>query len=196
MLLNLKRLREFDFFEQCVKYYDENKELIIAQDQDILNGVFDGKYLDLPLICNICTPLYHEITDLHKKLTPKQKKDIFENPGIVHFTYIYKPWIMSVKHPFKNNYWEYYSYTPFKADYYLYLLKKFFSGILYFEKYKRAKKYKTTDVYLFNFALLSYKKCLFKRETEFLKCIKYVRLKNKYKSCKYILLSNIKIKIK
>ena len=39
ILFNLEELRTFDFKESCLKYYENNKDIIILQDQDILNAI-------------------------------------------------------------------------------------------------------------------------------------------------------------
>lgn len=137
LLLNLEQIRKFDFFEICMTYYQQNEKKIKLQDQDILNGVLAGKVLRIPLTWNIGTPFYHSITSQYKHLNQSEKKEIFQNPGIIHFTGRNKPWIEWVIHPFKSEYWKYLSYTPFKKSYYTHILNTFISFFYKHETYKR-----------------------------------------------------------
>ena len=158
MLLNLNKLREINLFDKCIKYCELHKDIVNAQDQDIINGVLCEQCLMLPLIWNICTPLYHNITKAYRNLDPSLKEEIYNNAGIVHFVNIYKPWVWYTKHPFKDAYWKYFALTPFKFEYFIHLVKKVLMFVVKFEKYQNGKKTKSLDFYLFNYNVLSYQK--------------------------------------
>ena len=184
LLLNLKNLREFDFLKMCEEYYESKKECITAQDQDILNGVLCDSWLQLPLIYNICTPLYQKITLYYQELDFSTRTEIIENPAIVHFTGIYKPWLSFVNHPFRDKYIEFESYTPYKIEYYFMLLKQLLRRVFRIEKYQNGKNCKTKDIYIFNFKIFSYYRCRFAVKIIFFSALKYRRLKNRYRKMK------------
>ena len=164
LLLNLKKLRNINFLDRCVECVENDKYVIVAQDQDVLNIVFFNQCLMLPIIWNICTPLYHNETKYYQNLDYCTRKEIYENPGIVHFTNIYKPWILFTQHPFKDTYWKYFALTPFKFEYFIHIVKNFLAFIFHYEKYVNRK------IFIINFFSM----------------IEYKKLKNKYKKYKYL----------
>ena len=147
VLFNLKEIRKIDFIKECIDYYNENWCIITLQDQDILNGVFDGRCKMLPLCWNVASPYYSSL-EWKLKTNSKERYNAIYNPGIIHFTYIPKPWSKGCEHPLQNEYWKYISYTPFKNEYKKYKLKndinKIFSRIFSI----KCEKYKTVVYFL------------------------------------------------
>ena len=115
LVLNLKRIREFNLAENAINYFNKNKNLITLQDQDILNGIFNGKCKYVDLRWNINTPAY-----MREKANHYYNRDIeayaIKNPGIIHFTGSYKPWFTYSMHPLRNEYLRYLCYSNFKND--------------------------------------------------------------------------------
>lgn len=97
-----KQLKEF-----CIK---ERK--VFFPDQDALNKVFRGKWLELPPYWNRFNLVHYE------KLYFKNKRDLLDyiyNPSLIHYASpTARPW-MSLKYiPFANEYNFYLSQTPWK----------------------------------------------------------------------------------
>lgn len=153
LLLNIDKLREIDFKNKCFEYFNQNSAIIKMQDQDILNGVFDGHCLNLPIIWNIGTPYFHKFTEQYKNLDIKTKQEIFKNPGIVHYTGRYKPWSEKMFHPFKNCFWKYLFQTPYKNYFWRYCIKQIPLFLYKKEKYSDSngviKKYKIFGIVVF-----------------------------------------------
>ncbi len=123
LLLNIKNLRTFDFKNECIDYFNENEKIITLQDQDILNGVLNGKCKFLPLCWNANGRIY-EINRLETLYTKEEAKEAKYNPAILHFTDTNKPWKLSCTHPLKNEYYKYLSYTEFNPPMFLYNLNR------------------------------------------------------------------------
>ena len=115
LLLNLKNIRESNFVENVFDFYNNNKDLITLQDQDLLNGVFCGKCKYLDLRWNINTPAYMK-TKCNHFYTDEEEDFASKNPGIIHFTGPFKPWFTSSYHPLRKEYFRYLSYFKFKKD--------------------------------------------------------------------------------
>lgn len=113
LLLDLGKLRKENLFKASVAYLKENYRKVIYQDQDILNGLFDGKCKFLPLKWNVNTCMFckrqvkHYYTDAEVEIYRRK-------PGIIHFTGKNgKPWCLFNSHPFAYEYWNYLKYTDF-----------------------------------------------------------------------------------
>ena len=112
LLLNLYKLRQINLLKQSLLYLNNNR--VMFQDQDILNGLFNTQYKDLPLKWNVNRSMYtfnksKHTYSIHDSEIAKQ------NPGIIHFTggtYL-KPWNQEILHPLSCEYWKYYKYTDF-----------------------------------------------------------------------------------
>lgn len=150
LVLNLKKLRTFNLKEKSIEYYNKNKELITLQDQDILNGIFNGKCKFLPLNWNVNTPAY--MKELTKHLYSTQdEENALQNPGIIHFTGEYKPWQNTCSHPLTKEYEKYLLCSKLKKDINIYNFKKFVSKI-----YCRKISWNVQKVYILG--ILVYKK--------------------------------------
>ena len=114
ILFDLNLLRSFHLFAKCVDYFEKNEKSIVAQDQDILNGVLDGKCYKLPLRWNVATPYY--LFDNWQLTCPAEDRwEAIYNPAILHYTYVPKPWQKECVHPLKKEYFKYLALTPFAA---------------------------------------------------------------------------------
>ena len=113
LLINLKRLRNFDVKTEGIKYLKEKGKDIVYQDQDILNGLFnkDCKYLSLKW--NTYTNLFFSIKE-KTSYTFEDAINAAYAPAIIHFTGPYKPWKTICSHPLQREYEKYFKYTAFE----------------------------------------------------------------------------------
>ena len=123
LLLNLQKLREFDFQTTWINYYKENESIIDLQDQDILNGVFNGNVKWLPLKWNANATLFTEPEYKHN-YSDEEADYAEKNRIIIHYTAEEKPWSKKCRHPLRKLYFKYILYTPFKYNIYDYVLIK------------------------------------------------------------------------
>lgn len=92
LVLNLDKLRDFDFFEKSKKYVSEHFDAIKFHDQDVLNALLHNNRLELEPRWNM-----RGDTDDKKSYT------------VIH--YMSKPWNLECKHPLKHLYYEYLNKT-------------------------------------------------------------------------------------
>lgn len=123
ILFNLNLLRSFNLFEKCVDYFEKNKDKITLQDQDILNGVLNGKCYKLPLRWNVAAP-YYLSNQWQLTCSSEDRWEAIYNPAIIHYTYLPKPWQKDCEHPLKDEYFKYLAFTPFSPK-----AKSFLSAI-------------------------------------------------------------------
>ena len=102
LLINLKYWREHKLVDKCLQYTKENQEKIVQHDQDVLNAVLYDKIKLLPLKYNFQTGFlfknfYHFDDNIKKEIEVS-----VEEPTIIHYTTIKKPWIKRCQHPFRN----------------------------------------------------------------------------------------------
>ncbi len=133
ILFNMKKLREINLVEKSIEYFLENEDKIKLQDQDILNGVLAGKCLYLPLRWNIHTPAYmrEENRSYH---TYFDEREAILNPGVVHFTGAYKPWLTCSMHPLREEYQKYLELTNWKEDIAKYIKQEKKANVLCIKK--------------------------------------------------------------
>ncbi len=118
LLLNLNKLRKTNLLEDSTAYFEKNKKKIIYQDQDILNGLFNKQYKNLPLKWNVQSEAYYYFyADNRYADSDHKKQEALTNPAIVHFTLTecyFKPWLRTkTHHPLADEYWKYLKYTEF-----------------------------------------------------------------------------------
>ncbi len=150
LLLNIKALRNFDFKKKCIRYFEENEGIITLQDQDILNGVMNGKCKFLPLCWNTNSRIYLG-NELEHNYNLQDEVIAGNSPGIIHYTDKNKPWHISCTHPLKNEYWKYLSYTSFKNRVLFNNLKACFSFILKVQNKNNSKVIKFLEIPVYKF---------------------------------------------
>lgn len=114
MLFNIDYLRKNDFIKNWQKYFNENKDIILLQDQDILNGTLNGKCKFLPLKWNANGRIYSNDHIIEHEYTWEEATEAAHHPAIIHYTDKNKPWMNSCNHPLKDEYLKYLEYTPWK----------------------------------------------------------------------------------
>lgn len=94
MILNLNKWKKDLNFEKLMTKLDETRSVIVAWDQDVLNGLFNGKYLNLP-------PGFNRFSQQYKQ---NSNDDLF-----IHFYGSKKPWtvdgvFINSSEIYQNNY--------------------------------------------------------------------------------------------
>lgn len=94
MLMNLKRLREEQRYEDVFEFIETHKNLLLLPDQDILSSLYGTKILTLdPFRYNMTERLFRQHAPFEKDLTLTWVR---ANSVIIHYCGRNKPW--------KNNY--------------------------------------------------------------------------------------------
>jgi lipopolysaccharide biosynthesis glycosyltransferase len=109
MLINLEYWRAHNIKEKVIEFIDRNSEIIIYPDQDGLNSVINGNWLELHPKYNMHTIFTHA-----DYASDSLIKEAINNPVIIHYTGSSKPWHFGDHHPYKNYYWKYLRMTPYK----------------------------------------------------------------------------------
>ena len=141
LLMNLNLLRKDGVIDKLVQYTVKNRENLMWPDQDVINVVMEEKIKYLDLSWNLQYYYPNTVTDFDKD---KFQKAI-ENPKIIHFIGYEKPWFINSHRPFKEQYYKYFKYSPWKQNnirqYLFYYLKKL-AQLLFSLKNSKSKKYK------------------------------------------------------
>jgi lipopolysaccharide biosynthesis glycosyltransferase len=108
LLINLDQWRRQSFHRKVVDFIKNNPEKITYPDQDGLNVVVDGKWIQLPTNWNV------QHTYFFEPGSQIRFADIIADPEIVHFTGVaFKPWqVTKFYHPFSSDYKIYRQKTP------------------------------------------------------------------------------------
>ena len=109
MLINLEYWRAYNVKEKVIEFVGRKPEVIQFPDQDGLNSVINGNWLELHPKYNLHTGL------LCINYPPDSPiKEAIDNPTIIHYTGSPKPWHFRSNHRYKRFYWKYLKMTPFK----------------------------------------------------------------------------------
>ncbi|MDR1195395.1 MAG: glycosyltransferase family 8 protein, partial [Endomicrobium sp.] len=114
ILFNLKALRKFDFFVECMKQYENIKNVIRFLDQDILNMVFYSHVLYIPPRWNFVSGYMRNEnpnSSLSKEYIMEEKKNI----KIIHYNGG-KPWETFNLHTLREEYFVYAALTAWKDE--------------------------------------------------------------------------------
>jgi lipopolysaccharide biosynthesis glycosyltransferase len=103
-MINLAKWREQAIGARTMEYISRNTERLIYLDQDALNAVLDGDWLEMPEKWNVQTNRVSQ--GRWGKPNP---------PGIVHYTGGVKPWHYDCTHPLRKEYYNYLRLTEWKA---------------------------------------------------------------------------------
>ena len=117
LILNMDKLRSFDFINEWQVYFKENENIIKMQDQDILNGVFNNNVKFLSLKWNANTKIYDKNDNIIKHFYDEKDEIKARNERvIIHYTGPKKPWLVNKKHPLKYLYLYYLIKSPYKTE--------------------------------------------------------------------------------
>lgn len=126
LLIDLVKWRSLQIGDKCSQFINRFKGKVIHHDQGVLNGIFQGHWIRLPLKYNVMT--------VHHFFSKKQIKkyyrdysvfyddavieDAISNPIIIHFTpsFTTRPWEKNCMHPLRNIYRYFLFETPWHQD--------------------------------------------------------------------------------
>ncbi len=134
MLMNTKKMREDNLVEQLEKYIGKFSGSV---DQHIFNKVCYGKIVNIPPKFNATL----NYVEMYKKpyaeyfYTKKEINEAIENPYVIHYTGIYKPWN--------------YTKLPLAWKWYKYYKKSSFGDKQLKRKFREVKKF-SLKIYLMN----------------------------------------------
>ena len=99
LMINLEYWREHNVADQLIAYLADNYNKCTFLDQDVLNAVLYNRKKNIPLKYNVMTQFLKGHNDTENPY-------IQENPVIVHYSGMHKPWDWNVAdYPFKKE-WE------------------------------------------------------------------------------------------
>jgi len=117
VLFNLEKYRDEDLEKQAIRFGYEHPDWIRFADQEILNYIFKGNVVYLPLKWNMMLEKRHREGLLSMGWDIAYSEDKIckaeDSPAIIHYVSRIKPWLPTCRHPDKNTYWEYARKTPF-----------------------------------------------------------------------------------
>lgn len=125
ILINLKLWRERSAEQQFLEFIRSQGGYVPFPDEGVLNAVFDGEVLDLPLRYNAYTLIYAfpykescYVRGVKSYYTPEEVREAREHPAMLHFTNNFymplRPWVKGCTHPYAQKYLEYRLMTPWK----------------------------------------------------------------------------------
>jgi lipopolysaccharide biosynthesis glycosyltransferase len=109
MLINLEYWRTFNIKEKVIEFIAGRQRVVQFPDQDGLNSVINGNWLELHPKYNM-----HTIFLCAEYASASPIKEAIDNPVIIHYTGSSKPWHFADHHHFKHLYWKYLRKTPYK----------------------------------------------------------------------------------
>lgn len=125
LAMNIKKLREFDIRKMIADFVDKYEPAISYADQDILNGIFKGKFGILPpqydLMTMINTYTYKKLQQIrhpHNYYSAEEIEFSKKNPLIIHFTTAMlniRPWCEGSKHSYAWMFEKYQAMSPWAA---------------------------------------------------------------------------------
>lgn len=138
MLMDLAKLREFNFGKKCFDFMKNHPERIWHVDQCVINSVLQNKWKRLPYRFNFMSIVPHKNYKQEEyalRNTPDEEviDAINGNALIAHFIADNKPWEFMGNRLYMDDYWKYLKLTPWKhyipKDFnFINLLKKIFIG--------------------------------------------------------------------
>lgn len=103
LLMNLKWLRKYDFTYKCMKYISDYPNRCVNPDQDAINVVLKNNFLFIHPKYNMQQLYLLKKNDLYLGCDKWSLIDeAINDPVIIHYTGIFKPWHKECEHPMKN----------------------------------------------------------------------------------------------
>lgn len=109
MLINMESWRLYNVSEKVIEFIYRKPEVIQFADQDGLNSVINGNWVELHPKYNLQTALLNEEFAADSTI-----KEAIDSPVDIHYTGSSKPWHLGNTHPCKHLYWKYLRRTPYK----------------------------------------------------------------------------------
>lgn len=122
LLMDLDRMRQLDVRQMMSHFVDTHQGLISYADQDILNGMFKGKFGIMPpeydVMTQMCAYTYEQILQYRCPSAYYSKEEVEyaqQNPIIIHYTTCMlniRPWCKESKHPWASEFDKYQAISP------------------------------------------------------------------------------------
>ena len=106
LLINRPVWRKQRVTERALDLISRNPDQLTFHDQDTLNVLFDGTWLELPPHWNQQTGFWEQSAS-QLKLDRAAHSRLLRDPAIIHFTGRSKPWHFTNDHPLGHRYWTY-----------------------------------------------------------------------------------------
>ncbi len=106
LLMNLIQWRNRDISGKVIKYIKENPEKIKWWDQDGINAVLKGEWLELDPEWNVISESLVMLGWKPGMIKRIQARRISKSAKIIHFVGRYKPWMRKCNHPYKKEFLE------------------------------------------------------------------------------------------
>lgn len=113
LLINLCYWRKSNFTIQAFNILHNHSDIIKLQDQDVLNILFCDKRKRLSINWNMLECFYTNKKSLNK-MQKLEKMQFGKSPAIMHWATNFKPWMYGSNNPFRDEYYQYLSYTRWK----------------------------------------------------------------------------------
>lgn len=140
LLLNIDEIKKTDILKDVFNYYENKKDRIEYFDQDILNGIWDGKVKYLDEKYNAQSYSFLRMKKRYKKVGVKR----INNPVILHYSGSSKPWQIYCRHKKADEWFKYQQLTPYKLsnmELFIFKMKRFLSKIFYIETHQNYNVY-------------------------------------------------------
>jgi len=159
ILFNLEKYRHDEIERQAVDIGIRRFSEIEFPDQDLLNEVFSGNVVFLPLKWHIVqypirTRGSVKVSGPPLLCSMEELNTAISDPGIIHFNS--RPWKAFCKHPLRDLYWKYIGLTPFYRETTHKYRRSWFIGL--YQRYFRINlSKKNVHIRLFGMDLISWK---------------------------------------
>jgi lipopolysaccharide biosynthesis glycosyltransferase len=116
LLINIRKWLQLDLTNQLLSFIQTYPDKLIFWDQDALNAVVKGRWIELNPKWNNQTSMYElPLKYLQKVYGQHRLAEALTKPSIIHFTGSSKPWHFTNLHPFKGLYYKYLDLTPWRG---------------------------------------------------------------------------------
>lgn len=105
LFMNLKKWREDNLSKKIINFKENNPDKISTNDQCAINCVVNKRWKRLPLKWNHQTGMYRN-KSIKKRYSDDELKEALNNPSVIHFIGIDKPWNKYCYHPWQKEYIE------------------------------------------------------------------------------------------
>lgn len=145
LLINIKSLRQNDFYTKALDFIEKHYDLIVSHDQDVLNALLSEDTMPLECKWNFI-PLFMKKTLTEKDFPTRCKyldelnSNCFE-PIVIHFVSKPKPWQFGCSHPYRREYYKYLKSTPWSEYKPSFRFKEYYSDVLILGLKKKIKEY-------------------------------------------------------
>lgn len=115
LVFNLDIWRKENIHKNIIKYIKNNPKKLLYPDNDALNIVIDGDFLEIsPRYSLQSNYINCKNSDFKYFEKFENLQDIFKNPVVIQYAGSSKPWHYLSKDHYKNLYWKYLKDTPYK----------------------------------------------------------------------------------